>query len=219
MADTKRYQVVSAAVIVPVDRGDGPVIHTLYRGMVFDGDPTNMRVAHNAESGYIVEIGADAVAGVDAAGTPLVDDKPTVGDGNPGDPVADIRPGRGQRAGAPRGRARPDEQAKADAVEAKRAGCRREVARRRQRTGRSGGPRGVGRIRGPEGLRPGDGREVVEGRHPRPVQGLTGTRFPPVWGSVRAYRQCRRAPPAHPPIPPATGATTFERAPDARAVG
>jgi hypothetical protein len=120
-SDTKRYQVVSAAVIVPVDRGDGPVIHTLYRGMVFDGDPTNVRVAHNAESGYIVEIGADAVAGVDAAGTPLVDDKPTVGDGNPGDPVPTFDPGvvneQAHRAVAQAG----DEQAKADAVEAKRA--------------------------------------------------------------------------------------------------
>jgi hypothetical protein len=116
MADTKRYQVVSAAVIVPVDRGDGPVIHTLYRGMVFDGDPTNTRVAHNAESGYIVEIGADAVAGVDAAGTPLVDDKPTVGDGNPGDPVPMFDPGVvNEQAHQPVVAAKPDTGADVDA--------------------------------------------------------------------------------------------------------
>lgn len=89
----KRYQVISAAVVVPVEGNDGVVMHTLYRGMVFDGNPDNVRVKHNADSGYIAEIGADAVAGVDNSGTPLVDDKPTVGDGNPGDPVALNDPG------------------------------------------------------------------------------------------------------------------------------
>lgn len=94
MAENKRYQVVSAAVVVPVATDDGVVTHTLYRGQVFDGDPNNVRVKHNVDSEYIVEIGAKAVAGWDASGTPLVDDKPTVGDGNPGDPVALNDPGR-----------------------------------------------------------------------------------------------------------------------------
>lgn len=93
MADKKRYQVVSAAVIVPVATDDGPIVHTLYRGSTFEGDPDNVRIAHNVDSGYIVELGGNAVAGVDAAGTPLVDDKPTVGDGNPGDPVFNPDPG------------------------------------------------------------------------------------------------------------------------------
>lgn len=93
MADSKRYQVVSAAVVVPVMTDDGVMMYTLYRPAVFNGDPDNVRIKHNVDSGYIVELDAKAVAGVDASGTPLVDDKPTVGDGNPGDPVELNDPG------------------------------------------------------------------------------------------------------------------------------
>lgn len=94
MADLKRYQVISACALIPVtEPGGTTVIRTLYRGHVFDADPADLKVAHNAESGYIAEIGAKAVAGVDNSGTPLVDDKPTVGGGNPGDPVALNDPG------------------------------------------------------------------------------------------------------------------------------
>lgn len=93
MADKKRYQVVAACAILPVESVDGPVIRTLYAGAVFDGDPNNVRVAHNVDSGYVVALDRDAVPGVDAAGTPLVDDRPTVGDGNAGDPVSLNDPG------------------------------------------------------------------------------------------------------------------------------
>jgi hypothetical protein len=93
MADKTRYQVVSAAVVVPVETDDGVMMYTLYRPAVFTADPDNERIRYNVDSGYIVELGDKAVAGVDAAGTPLVDDKPTVGDGNPGDPVALNDPG------------------------------------------------------------------------------------------------------------------------------
>lgn len=89
----KRYQVLSAAVVVPVATADGTVLQTLYRGSVLEADPTDLKVKHNADAGYITEIGEKAVAGVDNSGTPLVDDKPTVGDGNPGDPAALNDPG------------------------------------------------------------------------------------------------------------------------------
>lgn len=94
MADTKRYQVVAACAILPVTPPGGTTtVQTLYRGSVIEGDPEDIRVKHNAESGYIVEIDAKATPGVDGSGTPLVDDKPTVGDGNPGDPTTTNDPG------------------------------------------------------------------------------------------------------------------------------
>lgn len=94
MADSKRYQVVIACVVVPVKGVDGATtLQTLYRGATFEGDPDNYRVAHNLESGYIAELGKDAAAGMDAHGTPLVDDKPVVGDGEAGDPVVTNDPG------------------------------------------------------------------------------------------------------------------------------
>lgn len=92
---SKRYQVITACVLVPViDATTGAqIVHTLYKGHTFVADPANERIKHNADSGYIVEIPKDADAGTDTWGTPLVDDKPTVGDGNPGDPIAPNDPG------------------------------------------------------------------------------------------------------------------------------
>ncbi len=94
MADKKRYQVVKASALVPVETDEGVQLFTLYLGATFQADPTNERIRHNVDSEYIVELGDKAVAGVDGSGTPLVDDRPTVGDGNPGDPVELNDPGR-----------------------------------------------------------------------------------------------------------------------------
>lgn len=76
MADKKRYVVASACVIVPVTNNDGnEYLQTLFPPASFEADPDHPRIAHNAESGYIVEVGADVVAGVDAAGVPIVGDE------------------------------------------------------------------------------------------------------------------------------------------------
>lgn len=132
MSDSKRYQVVSACALIPVVEFDGStVIKTLYRGMVFDAAPGNVRVKHNAESGYVVEIGADAVAGTDAAGEPLVDDQRTTGDGEPGDPVTLFDPGTVNEA-AHRAAAEPAVQSTPDDPEAQAAAeveAKREAAR------------------------------------------------------------------------------------------
>lgn len=121
MADTKRYQVVAACAVLPAAAADGSApIQTLYRGAVLEADPDHFRVKHNADSGYIVEIGANATPGVDAAGTPLVDDKPTVGDGNPGDPVVLNDPGVVNEAAHAAVAASADADAKAAEVTAKR---------------------------------------------------------------------------------------------------
>lgn len=86
--NTKRYQVISACVLVPVRSPDGQqVLQTLYRGVPFDANSEDRRIVHNVESGYIVEVAPTATVGVDAAGTPLSDDHPTANDGDPGDPV------------------------------------------------------------------------------------------------------------------------------------
>lgn len=93
MADAKRYQVVSACVLLPVRTADGgDVFNTLYRPATFLADPDNHRVKHNVDSGYIVEIGENAVGGVDAAGAPMVDDERHDGE-EPGTPVALNDPG------------------------------------------------------------------------------------------------------------------------------
>jgi hypothetical protein len=71
----KRYQVVSAAVMVTVTYVTGPVLTTLYKGNVFTGDPdTDHRVKANLESGYIVELDNDELGGVDANGDAVVTD-------------------------------------------------------------------------------------------------------------------------------------------------
>lgn len=93
MSELKRYQVQSACAVVPVINTDGEITRTLYRGATFEANPGNVRIAHNAASGYITVVGAEAAAGVDASGTPIVDDKPTTGDGNPGDVVLQNDPG------------------------------------------------------------------------------------------------------------------------------
>jgi hypothetical protein len=87
MADTKRYQVVSACAIVPVMTHDGEYLQTLYAGAGFDANPNHPRVAHNVESGYIAEVGAKAALGTDTAGVPMADDKRTAADGEPSEPV------------------------------------------------------------------------------------------------------------------------------------
>lgn len=94
-SNSKRYQVITACVLAPIINPNtgAQVVHTLYKGHTFVADPDNERIKHNADSGYIVEIPEDAAAGVDTWGTPQVDDKPTVGPGNPGDPIAPNDPG------------------------------------------------------------------------------------------------------------------------------
>lgn len=103
MADQTRYQVVSACVIVPIQEDTGTVMHTLYRGAVFSADPTNYKVAHNADTGYIVALATDA-ASTDAADTPPAAAEPTVDEGDPEDAKAEAK--------APRGRPSADEKAK-----------------------------------------------------------------------------------------------------------
>lgn len=75
MAEKKTYQVQSAAVQLPVQTKDGEQIHTMYAGNVFQADPDDYRIKANADSGYILELGAKATPGVDGAGVPVVDDK------------------------------------------------------------------------------------------------------------------------------------------------
>lgn len=75
MADSKRYQVLTACVVVPAITSDGEQIHTVYQSGVFEANPAHYRIVHNVESGYILELGAKAVPGVDGAGVPVVDDK------------------------------------------------------------------------------------------------------------------------------------------------
>jgi hypothetical protein len=114
LSNLKRYQVASACVLIPVAGADGlPVISTLYRGSVFEADPDNVRVVHNVDSRYIVEIDADATPGVDVVGEPPVENERAVGDGAASDPPP---PGDGSRPG----------QAATD-VEAKRAAARAKL--------------------------------------------------------------------------------------------
>jgi hypothetical protein len=119
-----RYQVIIACALIPIIEANGAqVVHTLYKGHTFVADPDNERVKHNADSGYIVEIAKNADAGVDTWGTPLVDNKPTVGDGNPGDPVTLNDPGItndvAHKAAAKAAKAEAAKAAKADDVKPK----------------------------------------------------------------------------------------------------
>lgn len=75
MDDKKTYQVQSACVIVPIVSNGDTYLQTIYAGGVFEADPDNDRIIHNAESGYILELGAKATPGVDGAGVPVVDNK------------------------------------------------------------------------------------------------------------------------------------------------
>jgi hypothetical protein len=86
----KRYQVVAACALVPVVDISGTHLETLHRGATFEADPEHYRIKHNAESGYIVELGRDETAGVDATGVPLVNEERRDGS-EPGSPV-DVNP-------------------------------------------------------------------------------------------------------------------------------
>lgn len=93
MADTKRYQVISACVIVPTRGNDGnEYLSTIYAPGVFDADPQHPRIAHNLESGYITELGAKAAAGTDASGAVMTDNQRADG-AEPGSPVVLNDPG------------------------------------------------------------------------------------------------------------------------------
>lgn len=74
MAETNRYRVVSACVVVPVISAAGPIMHTLYTGHVFDADPQHYRIRHNVDSGYIEEIGAGTAAADGEDGPPSAPD-------------------------------------------------------------------------------------------------------------------------------------------------
>jgi hypothetical protein len=93
MADSKRYQVISACAIVPVLTADGEQLHTLFNPAVFEADPDHYRIVHNVASGYIAEIGAKSQPGVDGAGVAVVDGKRTDG-ADFGTPVTLNDPGR-----------------------------------------------------------------------------------------------------------------------------
>jgi len=93
MADKKRYQVLSACVIVPVVTNDGTeMIQTVYSPGSFEADPQHPRIVHNVDSGYIAEIGEKAATGTDAAGAVMLDDKRVDG-ADPGAPVVLNDPG------------------------------------------------------------------------------------------------------------------------------
>lgn len=88
----KTFQVQSACVLVPIVTTEGSFLQTLYAGSVFEADATDRRIVHNADSGYILELGAKATPGVDGAGVPVVNDKRADGT-DAGAPVALNDPG------------------------------------------------------------------------------------------------------------------------------
>jgi hypothetical protein len=93
MADKKRYQVLSACVVVPIINTDGAeYLTTVYPPGTFEADPDHPRIAHNVEAGYIAELGGKAAAGVDASGAVMLDNKRVDGE-DAGSPVVLNDPG------------------------------------------------------------------------------------------------------------------------------
>lgn len=93
MADKKRYQVLTACVIVPTVNTDGAeYLTTLYAPAVFESDPDHARIQHNVEYGYIQELGAKSTSGVDASGAVMTDNKRVDGE-YAGAPVVQNDPG------------------------------------------------------------------------------------------------------------------------------
>lgn len=90
----KRYQVVAAVAILTQDSITGPTKQHLYKGAIVGPGMTEKERQHHLDSGYIAEIPDNEPAGLDAAGEPVVGNRRTVGEGEPGEFFDPLNPGQ-----------------------------------------------------------------------------------------------------------------------------